>query len=70
MLNLSLNLSVVCNFTKNLPVMIENIFEIMNLDKKRIAKDFIGAMTSDEILFSLGQEKYQKQNLVSFTSRK
>ncbi len=69
MLNLSLDLSEVRNFAKNLPVMKENIFEIMNLDTKRIAKDFIETMMSAEISLFLGREKYQRQNLVSVTSR-
>ncbi len=37
----------------------ENIFERINLDTKRIAKDFIETMTSAEISLFLGREKYQ-----------
>jgi len=69
MLNVSLDLSEVRNFAKNLPAMKENIFEIMNLDTKRIAKDFLETMMSAEISLFLGREKYQRQPLVSVTSR-
>ncbi len=41
MLNVSLDLAEVRDYAKILPKMKDNIFEIMNLDTKRIAKDFL-----------------------------
>lgn len=69
MLNVSLDLSEVREFAKNLPKLKENIFEIMNLDTKRIAKDFLETMMSAEISLFLGREKYERQTLVAVKSR-
>lgn len=69
MLNVSMDLSEVRDFAKNLPSMKENIFEIMNLDTKRIAKDFLETMMSAEISLFLGREKYERQTLVAIKSR-
>lgn len=69
MLNVSLDLAEVRDFAKNLPQMKDNIFQIMNLDTKRIAKDFLETMMSAEISLFLGREKYQRQTLVAVKSR-
>lgn len=69
MLNVSLDLSEVRDFAKNLPKMKDNIFEIMNLNTKQIAKDFLETMMSSEISLFLGREKYERQTLVAVKSR-
>ena len=67
--NVSLDLAEVRDFAKNLPKIKDNIFEIMNLDTKRIAKDFLETMMSAEISLFLGREKYERQTLVAVKSR-
>lgn len=57
MLNVSLDLSEVRDFTKNLPKRKDNIFEIMSLNTKQIAKDFLETMISPEISLFLGVAK-------------
>ncbi len=69
MLNVSLDLSEVLDFAKNLPKMKDNIFEIINLDTKRIAKYFLEAMMSSEISLFLGRDKYERQTLIAVKSR-
>jgi len=69
MLNVSINLSEIRDFAKNLPQMKENIFEIMNLDTKRIAKEFLETMMSAEISLFLGRERYERQPLVALKTR-
>jgi len=55
-LNVSINLSEIRDFAKNLPQIKENIFEIMNLDTTRIAKEFLETMMSVDISLFLGRE--------------
>lgn len=47
----------------------DNIFEIMSLNSKQIAKDLLETMMSSEISLFLGREKYERQTLVAVKSR-
>lgn len=69
MLNLNINLAEIKEFVKGLPELKEQIFDILQMDQKKIATEFLNSMMNCELSVFLGREKHERAGLVSMTVR-
>ncbi len=68
-LKTELNLTELRDFAKNLPKMKDQILELMEIDTKTYAKNFLNGLLSAELAFYLGREKYERKSLIQVGQR-
>jgi len=64
-----LNLSELRDFAKNLPKLKDKILELMEIDMKSYARDFLDGILAAELALFLGREKYQRKSLLQVSQR-
>jgi putative transposase len=69
MINVSVNVSELKAFAQNLPQIKDQIFEMMNLDIKKVSADYLGTLMNMELSVFLGRDRHERVNSVSTTSR-
>lgn len=68
MLQLSVNVSELKDFAKQLPDLKEGLFSLMRLDLKQTATEFLNGLLEAEFTLFLGRDRYQR-SLVAVTSK-
>ena len=68
-LKTELNLPELRNFAKNLPNMKDQVMDLMEVDVKAYAKDFLDGLLSAELSLFLGHEKYERKSLISVSQK-
>ena len=69
MLELKFNPKELKDYVKSMPNIKDQIFDILRMDVKEVATDFINGIMETEFELFLGREKHQRQSLVSVTER-
>ncbi len=69
MLELKISIPELKDYVKSIPKIKDNFFDILRLDMKQVATDFINGLMQTEFELFLGREKYQRQHAVSITQR-
>ncbi len=68
-LKTELNLSELRDFAKNLPKLKGQILELMEIDVKSYARDFLNGLLAAELALFLGREKFERKSLVQLSQR-
>ena len=69
MINVSVDVSELKTFVQNLPQLKDQIFELMNLDIRKVSAEYLGTLMNMELAVFLGRDRYERKNSVSTTSR-
>jgi len=69
MINVSIDTSELKTFVQNLPQLKDQIFELMNLDIRKVSSEYLGMLMNMELAVFLGRDRYERKNSVSTTSR-
>ena len=68
-LKTELNLSELKDFAKNLPKVKDQVLELMEVDVKAYARDFLDGLLSAELSIFLGREKYERKSIINVSQR-
>jgi putative transposase len=69
MINASIDVSELKTFVQNLPQIKDQIFDLMNLDIRKVSADYLGTLMNMELSVFLGRDRHVRVNAVSTTSR-
>jgi putative transposase len=69
MINASIDVSELKTFVQNLPQIKDQIFDLMNLDIRKVSADYLGTLMNMELSIFLGRDRHERVNTVSTTSR-
>lgn len=69
MLELKINPSEIKDYVKTLPKIKDQFFDIMRMDLKQVATDFINGVMQAEFELFIGRSKFERQSLISVTER-
>lgn len=69
MLELKINAPELRDYVKSIPKIKEQIFDLMRMDVKEVATDFINGIMDAEFELFIGREKHVRQTFISFTER-
>jgi putative transposase len=69
MINVTVDVSELKAFVKNLPEQKDKIFELMKLDIRKVSADYLGSLMNMELSVFLGRDRYERKTTVSTTSR-
>jgi putative transposase len=69
MINASIDVSELKTFVQNLPQIKDQIFDLMNLDIRKVSADYLGTLMNMELSIFLGRDRHERVNAVSTTSR-
>ncbi len=69
MLELKFNPNELKDYVKTLPNIKDQIFDIVRMDVKEVATDFLNNLMQTEFELFIGREKHQRQSLISVTER-
>lgn len=69
MLELKFNPNELKDYVKSLPNIKDQIFDIMRMDVREVATDFINGIMETEFELFIGRQKHERQSLVSLTER-
>lgn len=69
MLELKFNPNELKEYVKSLPNIKDQIFDIIRMDVKEVATDFVNGLMETEFELFIGREKHQRQSLISITER-
>jgi putative transposase len=69
MINVNVDTSELKTFVQNLPQLKDQIFDLMNLDIRKVSADYLGTLMNMELSVFLGRDRHERVNSVSKTSR-
>jgi putative transposase len=69
MLELKFNPSELKDYVKSIPKIKDQIFDLVRLDIKQVATDFVNGLMEAEFDLFIGRDKHQRQNMLSVTER-
>ena len=69
MLELKVNPNELKEYVKSLPNIKNQLFDLMRMDVKQVATDFINGLMEAEFELYLGRDKYTRQSLIAVTDR-
>lgn len=69
MINVSIDTSELKTFVQNLPQIKDQIFDLMNLDIRKVSSEYLGRLMNMELAVFLGRDRYERKNSISTTSR-
>ena len=70
MLELKINPNELREYAKTLPNIKEKIFDLIRMDVREVARDFVNGLMSAEFELFIGREKHQRQSILSIADRK
>ena len=69
MLELKFNPNELKDYVKSLPKIKDQIFDVMRMDVKQMASDFVNGLMEAEFELFIGRQKHERQSLISVTER-
>ena len=69
MLELKINPNELKEYVKSLPNIKDQIFDLMRMDMKQVATDFVNGLMEAEFDLFIGRDKYARQSIISITER-
>lgn len=69
MLELKFNPNELKEYVKSMPKIKDQLFDLVRMDVKEVATDFVNGLMEMEFKLFIGREKHQRQSLISITER-
>ena len=69
MLELKFNPNELRDYVKSIPKIKDQLFDLVRMDVREVATDFINGLMEAEFELFIGREKHERQSLISLTER-
>lgn len=69
MLELKINPSELKDYVKSIPKIKDQLFDLLRMDVKEVATDFVNGLMQAEFELFIGRDKHQRQSLISVNER-